>query len=218
MGPLETALVADGWEVAVDDLDTSEGVELHTRRQLETMTDPFRMRLLTSLARRPGSVKDLAGRFEVPATRLYHHVNRLEEDGLLRVVATRPSGARTERCYGLVGDHLRVGSELLADGGDEAAKAIANVVAAAGAVAAEAVRAGLVDLALPSGSPKPAVLASFSGRLTEAQQMEVAEELEAMIRRIRTLADENLEARVPADLMRPMQWLLLQTPDPLMPG
>jgi hypothetical protein len=36
---------------------------------------------------------------DVPVTRLYHHVNKLESAGLLRVVATRRVGAVIERRY-----------------------------------------------------------------------------------------------------------------------
>ena len=47
----------------------------------------------------PQSAAELAEQMGVPVTRLYHHLNRLEQLGFISVVATRRSGAKTERRY-----------------------------------------------------------------------------------------------------------------------
>jgi hypothetical protein len=46
-------------------------------------------------------------------TRLYHHVNRLESVGIIRVVATRRVGAVTERRYRSTGKSYGLDSRLL---------------------------------------------------------------------------------------------------------
>ena len=92
-----------GWDVldpAVLDAEPTD-MELTSVAQMRVLNDPLRMRLLAAIARRPDSAKDLAERFDVPTTRLYHHLGLLEEHGFIEVVATRRSGARTERCYGM---------------------------------------------------------------------------------------------------------------------
>jgi hypothetical protein len=49
---------------------------------------------------------------QVPVTRLYHHVNKLEQSGLIRVVATRQVAAVTERRYQTSGRSFRVAHSL----------------------------------------------------------------------------------------------------------
>jgi DNA-binding transcriptional ArsR family regulator len=50
-------------------------------------------------SKEPRTVAELAAELDVPVTRLYHHVNRLEAEGLIRVEATRRVGAVVERRY-----------------------------------------------------------------------------------------------------------------------
>ena len=58
----------------------------------------LRQRLLGVFAE-PATVKAAADRLGVPLGRLYHHVNRLEADGLIRVVGKRKRRALTERTF-----------------------------------------------------------------------------------------------------------------------
>lgn len=62
--------------------------------------------------REPRTVGQLAELMSVPITRLYHHVNRLEADGLIRVDATRPVGGVTERRYRTIARRLELAPEL----------------------------------------------------------------------------------------------------------
>jgi len=93
-------------ERAIDDGWTPiEGVgepdEQHVMSDLDLVPDlthPIRGAIVRRL-RQPKSVAQLADELDSPITRLYHHINRLEEVGLIRVVATRRVAAVTERRY-----------------------------------------------------------------------------------------------------------------------
>jgi DNA-binding transcriptional ArsR family regulator len=88
----------EGWE-PVDGVDPPEDVvELTDIDLLAELTHPMRSRILRAL-RRPHAVAEVAETLDMPVTRLYHHVNRLESLGFVRVVATRRVGAVTERRY-----------------------------------------------------------------------------------------------------------------------
>lgn len=65
---------------------------------VDEFAHPTRMRLLM-LLREPATVAELAARLEVPTTRLYHHVARLEELGLVHVIETRKVRSVTEKRY-----------------------------------------------------------------------------------------------------------------------
>lgn len=87
-----------GWE-PVEDAAEVDDVRLMTNLDLVAdITHPIRGPLMQRL-RTPRSVAELAEAMDVPVTRLYHHVNRLEKLGIIQVVATRRSGAATERRY-----------------------------------------------------------------------------------------------------------------------
>lgn len=64
------------------------------------LADPLRIRLLELVAVRPRSARELAGLTGRPANRLYHHLARLEEGGLIEVAEyRRVPGGKVERVY-----------------------------------------------------------------------------------------------------------------------
>lgn len=71
----------------IDDLETLQLI----------MTEP-RIELI-ELLRNPSSVAQLAESLEVPRTRLYHHINALEDVGAIVVVDERRAGALNEKIY-----------------------------------------------------------------------------------------------------------------------
>jgi DNA-binding transcriptional ArsR family regulator len=95
-------------ELVIDDLDL-----------IAELTHPTRSALIHRL-RTPHSAAELAERLGVPVTRLYHHLNRLEELGMITVVATRRSGSKTERRYRNVAKGYRVEPSVARDRSPEA--------------------------------------------------------------------------------------------------
>jgi DNA-binding transcriptional ArsR family regulator len=89
-------------EMLLDDLDL-----------ISELTHPLRSRIVHQL-QQPYSVAELAAALEVPVTRLYHHIRRLEEIGMISVVATRKAGARTEHRYRNVAVDYRLDDRVMA--------------------------------------------------------------------------------------------------------
>ncbi|MEM9040940.1 MAG: helix-turn-helix domain-containing protein [Actinomycetota bacterium] len=87
-----------GWERVEDAAEIADVRLMEDLDLIPDITHPIRGPLMRRL-RNPRSVAELAEAMKVPVTRLYHHVNRLEELGIIQVVATRRSGATTERRY-----------------------------------------------------------------------------------------------------------------------
>ena len=88
-------------EMLFDDLDL-----------IQELTHTVRGRVL-HLLRQPHSVAELAEALDVPVTRLYHHIKRLEQLGVISIVATRQIGARTERRYRNVAFGYRLDDKVL---------------------------------------------------------------------------------------------------------
>jgi DNA-binding transcriptional ArsR family regulator len=79
--------------------------------------DPLRYRIFR-LLETPRTVAELAGEVGLPANRLYYHVKRLVDCGLVRQVDARASGRHTERIYGRAADRIRFSGDLeLYEGG-----------------------------------------------------------------------------------------------------
>lgn len=96
---------------------------------LEILNNSTRLKILSNLEE-PSSVKAVAKAMEVPATRLYYHINLLEDAGLIRVVETRKVGAMIERLYQSVAETFRPGQALFENNGDleRLAKVTSNIV------------------------------------------------------------------------------------------
>ena len=109
----EDTLGDDGWAAASGD-EPAERLELDDLALVAEVTDPIRGRIMRRL-KDPHTVAELAELLDAPVTRLYHHVNRLEDHGLIRVVATRRVGAATERRYQVVAKSFTIAHHLLGD-------------------------------------------------------------------------------------------------------
>jgi DNA-binding transcriptional ArsR family regulator len=71
---------------------------LETPEHFDLLSDSTRLEIIELLGR-PRSVAELAEQMRVPRTRLYHHINQLDEAGMIRVAETRQVGAQTEKIY-----------------------------------------------------------------------------------------------------------------------
>ncbi|MGW2278595.1 ArsR/SmtB family transcription factor [Streptomyces sp. NPDC001770] len=66
----------------------------------KALADPLRIRLLEALWQRPQSARELADGADLPADRLYYHLDRLERAGLIEIAEYRPlARGRVERVY-----------------------------------------------------------------------------------------------------------------------
>jgi ribosomal protein S18 acetylase RimI-like enzyme/DNA-binding transcriptional ArsR family regulator len=81
------------------------------RQVVELLRHPMRIRIIQA-AQQPVTAADLADRLNVPVTRLYHHLDRLSEAGLVGVVGERKEKAAVSKLLqarvadvSYVGDH-----------------------------------------------------------------------------------------------------------------
>ena len=105
-----------------------------TARVNRSLADPTRIRIFDALSAGPSTVSELAERLGLPADRLYYHLDRLEEGGIVRLRAIRP-----KRVYELAGalEDEDGGSAARMSPGDKAELAGAMLEAARIELAAE---------------------------------------------------------------------------------
>jgi DNA-binding transcriptional ArsR family regulator len=81
---------------------------------LQVLVDSQRHRIVTLLMERPMTARELAAQLGIARTRLYYHLDLLEQRGVIRVVETRPVSGLAERSYRAVARAFRVDRALLA--------------------------------------------------------------------------------------------------------
>lgn len=80
---------------------------LLTQNQLESLTSPIRLAIVQRLEiEREATAREIADRMGRPVTALYHHLQLLEDAGVLRVVGERKGSRRPESIYALMADQL----------------------------------------------------------------------------------------------------------------
>jgi predicted ArsR family transcriptional regulator len=95
--------------------------------ELQVLSDALRASIRALLSDRELTIKELSGLLNVPAYRLYHHMNELERVGLIRVVRTEVAGGPAQRYYRATSKYIDVPFELLhGDAGEELAKAASH--------------------------------------------------------------------------------------------
>jgi GNAT superfamily N-acetyltransferase/DNA-binding transcriptional ArsR family regulator len=131
---------------------------------VRTLLDPTRHRVF-ELVRTPRSVREIAGEMQMPADRLYYHVHRLVEAGLIKQVDTRSSRRHTERIFGRTAERISFSGDVALDG-----------LGPLRAFAAE------LDRALIAASPEdPASVSYHAGGLAEERAHELADRLRSLI-------------------------------------
>lgn len=89
---------SEGWQLVDGVGEPADTLFMTDVDLVPELTHSIRGMLMRRL-RTPRTVAELADELDAPITRLYHHINKLEDKELIRVVATRRVGAVTERRY-----------------------------------------------------------------------------------------------------------------------
>ena len=174
--------------------EMQETFEVEDIRVIEALNSPMRLRILYRMGD-PTTVRDLAEGLGVPVTRLYYHVNLLEDLGVLEVVDTRKSGALLQKVYRATAKNYKPGPGLLADIDDKqrfAEIAVATVLDGARLDA----EAGLIRhfAQLEQGEEKaPGALGRTIIKLTPEGARAFAEKLEGFLSDARELEVEDGE-------------------------
>lgn len=162
--------------------------EITTLEGVRVLADPLRMRLIEAMASeadRPWSVKELARSLGEPPTKLYYHVNMLEEHGLMLVTSSQLVSGILEKRYQLVAQSFGVDRALLTTGDAGVGEALHGVLSTILSTTEEDVRAsiqaGIGSLHVDHGERERIVLSKSIDRLTPEQATAFRDRLDALI-------------------------------------
>jgi DNA-binding transcriptional ArsR family regulator len=117
---------------------------------LRALSDPVRLKILETMvtaADETWTVKRIAAALGVGPTKLYHHVNILEEHGFIHVAATRVVSGIIETSYQISQLSVRLDRGLLSRGDADVESSVHNVVGVIFDSVRDEIEAGLRDAA-----------------------------------------------------------------------
>jgi len=172
-------------EFVINDLET-----------LKAIVDPLRGQILDVLVRGPLTVKQIAERLGLAASKLYYHVNMLEKYGFIQVVETRMVANMAEKYYQATAYSYRVDHALLAFQTDEGKENINAVLTSVLNTTRDDILRSLEarTLEIEQGSPenlRTLILSRHLSRLPETRAEEFRARLLALLEEFDTADEEG---------------------------
>jgi transposase-like protein len=175
---------------------------LHTISSLEALkvfSDPLRQQIIEALLDGAKTVKQVASELELAPTKLYYHVNLLEEHGLIQVTETRIVSGIIEKHYVAAAKEYAIERVLMTPGQNNSSGDALEIVFDA---MIEPIRADLhrgMELGLIDTSPQAPEHRKFRmwrgmNQMNEARAREFYERLEALCNEFNAVDDENGQA------------------------
>lgn len=161
--------------------------EIRDLETLRTMADPLRMQIFEQLAAAPLTVKELASRLGLSPSRLYYHMNVLEEHELIQVVGQNIIGNLVEKVYRAAAGELDVAPTLLAFDTPAGKESIVTMAASTLDTTREDLMRSLEAraYALQEGAPqrrRPIMVTRTMQRIPESQAALFQERLSTLLR------------------------------------
>jgi len=153
---------------------------------LKIIVNPLRIQIVESLIAAPLTVAQVAERLGLTPSKLYYHVNLLEEHGLIKVVEERQVANIIEKLYRAAAEGLEVDPALLSFATREGQENVLSVLAATlDATREEIIRSMEARaFALEQGAekqPRKGLLNRAKSHIDQTRAAEFAERLQALM-------------------------------------
>jgi DNA-binding transcriptional ArsR family regulator len=169
-----------------------------TIKSLETLkvfSDPLRQQIIEALAERPKTVKQIASELELVPTKLYYHINLLEEHGIIVVVETRIVSGIIEKHYITAARNFYIERTLLSPGqntGDQGLDAaLASIVERTRGEIRKSIQQGIIDTTESAPVHRKLMAGRGRTRLNKAQAEAFYARLRALMEEFEDLRDEG---------------------------
>jgi transposase-like protein len=187
----------------MEKLTPSDGqpAPLHTITSLEALkvfSDPLRQQIIEALLDGAKTVKQVASELDLAPTKLYYHVNLLEEHGLIQVTETRIVSGIIEKHYVAAAKEYAIERSLMTPGQSMNADGLEIVFDAM----IEPIRAdlhrsmelGLIDTSANAPEHRKFRMWRGMNQMSEARANEFYARLDALLEEFNGIADEDGQA------------------------
>ncbi|HEY0070054.1 MAG TPA: winged helix-turn-helix domain-containing protein [Chloroflexia bacterium] len=184
--------MTDPVHTVAEEFQPADKLTITSLETVKVLSDPLRLQVLEAMLNQPVTVKQLAAELKLPQTKLYYHMNMLEEHGLVRVVSTRVVSGIIEKMYWVTAYSITLDGTLFAAPGgkgisDEVNSLLQTMFDGVRIDLNKSVAAGLVDItgvsADEDSEPKHAILVRSLAHIPE-------DKVEELYRKMRALVEE----------------------------
>ncbi|MEZ4662848.1 MAG: helix-turn-helix domain-containing protein [Caldilineaceae bacterium] len=168
-------------------------------RDVETIkvfADTLRLKII-KLMEEPATVKQVAEALDIPAAKLYYHINLLQKQGLIQVVGHNLETGIVEKIYQVTARQFKLVNPLIA-GSDFPAEAASALFSNMLEETAQNFLHALAQRDASEGEPpRHPFLSKKEFRLTDAQLTTFHAQLAALIQQVTALGAENVDKDEP---------------------
>lgn len=184
-------------------LSSSEALPaaLHTITTLEALkvfSDPLRQQIIEALLDGPKTVKQVASELELAPTKLYYHVNLLEEHGLIQVTETRIVSGIIEKHYVAAAKEYAIERALMTPGqnagGDGLEIVFDAMIEPIRADLHRSLELGLIDTSADAPEHRKFRMWRGMSQMNEARAAEFYTRLNALIEEFSGISDDDGQA------------------------
>jgi|694.fasta_scaffold141965_2 DNA-binding transcriptional ArsR family regulator len=163
---------------------------IHDVETIKVFADPLRLKIIRLMAQ-PTTVKAIADAVDLPAAKLYYHVNLLQKHELIQVVGHNLESGIVEKVYQVTAAQFKLVNPLLA-GNDFPVEAADAIFTDMLQTATEGFQRALATRDKSEGTPpRHPFLSQKAVRLTNDQLTTLHERLDALIKEVTALAHAN---------------------------
>jgi transposase-like protein len=152
---------------------------------LKVFSDPLRQQIIEALLDGPKTVKQVAAELDLAPTKLYYHINLLEEHQLIRVTETRIVSGIIEKQYQAIARRFTIQRSLLMPGevgGSAIDTALDAILDPIRAEIHRGLNSGLIDTSEDASQQRKLKIWRALSRLSEEQALDFYDRLEALVR------------------------------------
>jgi len=173
--------------VAGADYEPVSELTITTLETLKVFSDPLRQKIIEALMDAAKTVKQIAKDLDLAPTKLYYHVNLLEEHGLIRVTETRVISGIIEKQYRASARSFAIQRSLLSPGSGGRAEGLHAALDAMLAPMRDEIERGVVSGVIDTSDDAPP---ARKLRVWRAMSRLSPAEAEALYERLETLIAE----------------------------
>ncbi len=160
---------------------------IQDRETLKVLADPLRSQILEVLIDAPQTIKQVAGKLGLAASKLYYHFNLLEKYGLIEVAETRLVSNLVEKSYQAISNNFELAPGLLTTTTDEGKSAVNETIVSTIDTTRDDLLRSLqaryfqLEQGAPA-QPRRLIVTRLTGRLPESKVTEFQDRLDALMR------------------------------------
>jgi len=162
---------------------------------LKVLIDPLRMQILEVLTLKPQTVNQVAGKLGLSSSRLYYHINLLEEHGLIKVVETHTVNNIIEKLFWITAAEIDIDKDLLSfsvEDPDNVTQFMQSTVEALREDIIRSLQARKFNLAMGAEpTPRSVMMMNIKKRLKDETYQKFLKRVEEVVKEFNELEEET---------------------------